>query len=176
MEYRKYKNNGITIEIDDGIPAVSEIFNFLGGTTFPTEGMNGLCRLRDDSGFYNGAKLKVADFRETASGAEIDLETPYTRFTAAFEYIGNGMWKRADRIKNLRKEKSRVYSCLSRFVLTGGNFDILTQEGSWCGESETVIKPLNGNITLSNNGIRTAQDAQPFISIKEKNQGYFEYK
>lgn len=172
MEYKKYKNNGITIEIDDGIPAVSEIFNFLGGTTFPTEGMNGLCRLRDDSGFYNGAKLNVSDFRETAAGAEIDLETPYTRFTAAFEYVGNGMWKRADRIKNLRKEKSRVYSCLSRFVLTGGNFDIVTQEGSWCGESETVIKPLNGNVTLSNNGIRTTQDAQPFIAIKEKNQGY----
>lgn len=172
MEYKRYKKHGLSIEIDDGNATISEIYSFLGGTTFPTEGINGLCRLRDESGYYDGANLEITDFREDENRVEIDFETPFTRYTAAFEYLGEGRWKRADRIKNLSKEESKIHSCLSRFVLTGGNFDILTQEGSWCGENETALKPINGNITLSNNGIRTAQDAQPFLCIKDRNQGY----
>lgn len=172
MDYKKFSRHGLSVEVDEEIAAVSEIFNFLGGSTFPSEGINGLFRLCDESGYYNGDRIPPVSFEETKKGVELAFETPVTRYTAAFEYEGDGLWKRRDRIKNLTKEHKKIYSCLSRFVLSGGNFDILTQEGSWCGENETLIKPVNGNICLSNNGIRTAQDAQPFICVKEKNQGY----
>ena len=101
MEYKKYKKHGLTVETDDGLVAISEIFNFLGGSTFPTEGINGICHLRDDSGYYNGDKLEISSFEETENGIEISFKSPYTEYIAAFEFIGDGVWKRCDRIKNI---------------------------------------------------------------------------
>ena len=171
MDYRRFSKHGITVEVDENTAAISEIYNFLGGSTFPEPGINGLCVLSDESGYYCGENLTVSSFNETESGVEVSFDTPYTRYTAAFSYE-DGVWRRADRIKNLRNKESRIFSCLSRFVISGGNFDTVMQEGGWCGENETQVRPISGNFTLSNNGIRTTQDAQPFIGLKEKNQGY----
>lgn len=172
MDYKRFSENGIAVEIDGDVAAIAEAFGFLGGSTFPEAGLNGLCVLSDESGFYYGENLKATRFEETEKGVEIDLETPCTRYTVAFEYQGDGVWKRCDRIKNLKNTESKITSCLSRFVFSGGNFNIVTQEGGWCGENETSEKPVSGNVTLSNNGIRTTQDAQPFICLKEKNRGF----
>ena len=79
MEYKRYKKHGLSIEIDDGNATISEIYSFLGGTTFPTEGINGLCRLRDESGYYDGANLEITDFREDENRVGIDIETPCSR-------------------------------------------------------------------------------------------------
>ena len=62
MDYKRFSKHGLTVEVDEETAAISEIYNFLGGSTFPEPGLCGLCVLSDESGYYCGENFTVSAF------------------------------------------------------------------------------------------------------------------
>lgn len=82
--------------------------------------------------------------------------------------INTGVWSRKDCLSNVSDKTVEVFRCLCRFPLSAGEYEVYSQGGSWCHESDGKWQKLShGSIQLSCEGGRTTQGATPYLCIKE---------
>jgi alpha-galactosidase len=135
----------------------------------------GLLYLSTDSGIYHsGNLLKIrSDFTESA--AIIVWQTPDGRLEVESSWSfcqENGIWSRQDRLTNKGSRTETVYSCLARFVLTPGQYDIYSQSSIWCNENQGTWQRLHhGTLDLSCEGARTTQGSTPYMCIRDSGKG-----
>ena len=89
------------------------------------------------------------------------------RLVAEFEAQKNGVVVRRDRFYNVGAETTEIYSLLSRFSLTGNEYEVYTQYSGWQHESLGDWQRLLTQITSASEGIRTCDGAAPVMAFHD---------
>ena len=87
------------------------------------------------------------------------------RLEAEFTLRENGVILRRDRFFNLTEEEAEIHSLLSRFTLTGNDYEVYTQYNGWQHESRGGWQRLVTQITAASEGIRTCDGATPMMGL-----------
>ncbi|MBR7098462.1 MAG: alpha-galactosidase, partial [Clostridia bacterium] len=87
------------------------------------------------------------------------------RLEAEFSANENGVVIRRDRFINLSGYETEINSLLSRFTLTGNEYEIYTQYNGWQHESTGAWQRLVTQITAASEGIRTCDGATPMMGF-----------
>ncbi|MFP4383645.1 MAG: alpha-galactosidase [Spirochaetia bacterium] len=83
-----------------------------------------------------------------------------------------GVWERCDSVENTAATPAVLTRCLSRIILDSGDYDLVSQEGRWVRENQTVTETLRGGgRTAGCEGGRTCQGSSPYAAIRQKNGG-----
>ena len=87
------------------------------------------------------------------------------RLESEFSARKNGLVVRRDKLRNISEGEIEIYSLLSRFSLTGNNYEIYTQYNSWQHESGGSWQRLVTQITAAALGVRTCEGAAPVMGF-----------
>lgn len=171
-DMRNFSGHGLRISYAGGIAAITDLPGFIGIGTYHLEGITGIYRLQDDSGFYDGQGLALTDFQaEGTDFLRMVFENTVTRLTCEFTYQ-DGIWSRKDYLKNLQNKEGTIRSCLARFCFSGDHLQLLSQEGAWCTENQSKWRGVENGINITNTGVRTTEGAQPFVCLRDTDQGH----
>ena len=89
----------------------------------------------------------------------------FIRLEAEFTAHENGVVIRRDRFFNLSESELDIHSLLSRFTLTGNEYEVYTQYNGWQHESKGAWQRLVTQITAASEGIRTCDGATPMMGF-----------
>jgi alpha-galactosidase len=111
-----------------------------------------------------------------SSGECVDETTSvrYTRRFAGglwaetrFEQTAPSVWERHDRLRNDSAEPITLTTLACRFDLDRGAYELYSQAGGWCTESQGRWEPFtHGSRVLASEWGRTAQGATPFLAVR----------
>ena len=109
-------------------------------------------------------------FSPITGAIEADGELRYAeknglRLECDMRDVYNGIVRRRDKIKNISDAAVRISSAFSRFTFSGGEYEVYTQYGEWCCESEGRWQRLNTGISLGNEDMRMSCGSVPFVAI-----------
>ena len=83
----------------------------------------------------------------------------------------SGVTVRQDTLKNVSDKPVSLRAALSRFTLSGGEYDVYTQYSQWCAESQGKWQELNTEIAVGNSDMRGNAGSAPFIAIFNRQNG-----
>ncbi|MCK5805001.1 MAG: alpha-galactosidase, partial [Lentisphaeria bacterium] len=84
-----------------------------------------------------------------------------------FTVLRAGVWERRDLIRNEGSQPARLTGVSSRFDLERGVYELYTQAGGWCTESQGDWESLaHGRRVLVCEHGRTSQGSTPFLGIR----------
>ena len=91
----------------------------------------------------------------------------FIRLEAEFAVQENGIVIRRDRFLNLSENEVEINSLLSRFTLTGNEYEVYTQYNGWQHESKGAWQRLVTQISAVSQGIRTCDGATPMMGFHD---------
>lgn len=91
----------------------------------------------------------------------------FIRLEAEFTAHENGVVIRRDRFFNLSESELDIHSLLSRFTLTGNEYEVYTQYNGWQHESKGAWQRLVTQISAVSQGIRTCDGATPMMGFHD---------
>lgn len=100
----------------------------------------------------------------TYSSGELELSSEHSTHAS-------GVTKRRDSIKNVSDKPVSLRSALSKFTLSGGEYEVYTQYSEWCGEGKGGWQRLNTEIAAESEEVRGNSCAAPFVAIYNKQNG-----
>ena len=83
----------------------------------------------------------------------------------------SGVTVRRDSVVNTSEKELTVRAALSRFTVSGGEYEVYTQYSQWCGESQGMWQELNTEISVGTSDVRANVGCAPFVAICNKQNG-----
>jgi alpha-galactosidase len=160
-------NEGITLSRVFGMPCGS----FEAGAAPPQA--QGLFTLNTDKGrFGSGNTVRPVNAGFGTERADIAWEAPGAGLTIESAWVfhrGTGIWSRRDGITNSSLEAVTVTSFLTRFAFLPGKYEVYSQSGRWCGESQGCWQTVrHGGMALYCEAGRTTQGSTPYLCLREE--------
>ena len=131
-------------------------------------GVKGLFYVRGSFGVIDGV---VGDCEENGDKTIYTYENNGVRLRAEFTRFANGVVLRKDSFENLTDTTVEVNALLSRFRLSGNEYEVYTQYNAWQHESMGAWQPLVTQVTAQTNGIRICEGAAPVLGMHDKYTG-----
>ena len=94
-------------------------------------------------------------------------ENDTIRLQAEFTKETNGVVIRRDKVCNLSQKEIEIYSLVSRFTLTGNEYEIYTQYNGWQHESMGSWQKLVTQVGVAAQGIRGCDGATPMMGLHD---------
>ncbi|MDX9979102.1 MAG: alpha-galactosidase [Lentisphaeria bacterium] len=89
------------------------------------------------------------------------------RAETRFEQIGEKVWQRRDTLRNEGASEVVLTELASRFDLARGEYELYSQAGGWCGESQGGWQALtHGSREFFCEHGRTTQNSTPFLAVR----------
>ncbi len=82
-----------------------------------------------------------------------------------------GVEVRRDRITNISDKSLTISTALSKFVYSGGEYEVLSQYSEWCGESDGKWTDLVCEVSASVDETRLNVSSAPFVALRSKQSG-----
>lgn len=119
------------------------------------------------------------DFGEVDGDVELGADRVVAKnevYTAALEWKidENGVLEQKGRFLNHSDHTIEINSLASRFVFSGGDWEVYTQYHYWQNESQGAWQPLHTSVTASVQSTRSCSGAAPMLAIwnKQTDRGY----
>lgn len=134
--------------------------------------VRGLALLDTDRGRFEGETLRLTACQTTADGLAFTWTTPDGELQLESQWRFSrcdGIWHRADLLRNTGTAPVILYACLARFPFAPGRYELYSQGSGWCNENQGAWQSLHhGMLTLRNVGGRTTQGGTPYLCLREE--------
>lgn len=120
--------------------------------------------LRDRIVLYGDFTMPEGEI--TLQGESFEFCDENFKITSATVSHPTGVYSRRDTVKNVSGKTLTVRGALSRFVYTGGEYEVYTQYNEWCGESDGAWAPLVNEVSASIDEARLNMSVSPFVALR----------
>ncbi len=107
----------------------------------------------------------------TVTEESLDISSDQLQISARIKKSQNGVYSRADHIKNISSKSITLTAAGAKFALDGGEWEVYTQYNGWQNESLGGWSPLVSSVVSRSNSVRSSHDAAPFMALYNKQNG-----
>ena len=133
----------------------------------------GLLLLDTSLGRFEAERLKLVERVFDADQVKLVWETPGGQLSIESRwmfYPDTGIWSRDDVLQNKSAHDVTIFSCLARFCLAPGHYEVYSQDSRWCNENQGAWRQLGpGSAVLTNEGGRSCQAGTPYMVLRGVN-------
>ena len=142
---------------------IPRLIDCLGLPARPPEGADAFLEL----GGMGLGSVTGQDWQETDGGFRYERQLGSLHLTSSFNQLRPGVWERQDSVRNAGEESVCLTQVASRFDLERGGYQLYTQAGGWCTESQGEWESFaHGRRVLCSEYGRTAQGSTPFVGVR----------